>query len=319
MREPRPTSIIVGKPGWFTTVQDLGRYGHQHYGVPVSGAMDRAAHTLANRLVGNRDHDATLEITLKGPELLFEDEAIIALAGADLTPMIDRAEIALWTSLFVQAGSRLTFGARRAGGRCYLAVAGGIDVPIVLGSRATHVASRTGGLQGRALMPGDRLLSAVPPSRGTAGRSVPASLRPPYSGEARLRIVPGPQCTVFGQEALQALASYSYRLSSQSNRMGYRLDGPPLAQPRTEPWISDGTAMGVLQLPPDGRPILLMADRQTTGGYPKPAAVIAADLPLAGQLVPGDAVTFAVTSLEEARTAFTLQWNAWDRALPPVL
>ncbi|ALA58626.1 biotin-dependent carboxyltransferase family protein [Nitrospira moscoviensis] len=317
-KEERPASLLVVKPGWFTTVQDLGRHGHQQYGMPVSGAMDRVAHVLANRLAGNRDQDATLEITLKGPELLFEQEAVIALAGADLTPTIDGREISLWTCLAVQAGSRLSFGARRAGGRCYLAVAGGLDVPIVLGSRATHVASRTGGFQGRVLLPGDRLTSGRSSSHARIDRSVPASLRPRYSGEAPLRILPCAQRDAPMQEALAALTTSPYRLSSQSNRMGYRLDGPPLGPAQPDPTISDGTAMGMLQVPPDGRPILLMADRQTTGGYPRPAVVITADLPLAGQLVPGDAITFTVTSLQEARTAFAAQWDAWDNLLPPV-
>lgn len=307
---------MVIKPGWLTTIQDLGRHGRQQYGVSVSGAMDRVAHVAANRLVGNRDQDATVEITLRGPELLIEQDTVLALAGADLTPMLDGMEMPLWTAVPVKAGSRLTFGAKRAGARCYLAVAGGIDAAMVLGSRATHVATGTGGLHGRALMPGDRLSSGLAPVRSTVGRSLPASLRPYYSSSMTLRIVSAPQAEAWGGQALAILARQAYRLTSQSNRMGYRLEGPPLPV-GTGPWISDATAMGVLQIPPDGQPILLMADRQTTGGYPKPAAVITADLPLAGQLVPGDTITFRSVSLAEAHRILVRQWGAWDAALPP--
>ncbi len=278
--------------------------------------MDRVAHILANRLVGNRDGDATLEITLTGPELLFEQETVVALTGADLTPMIDGFDLPLWTSRIVTAGSRLSFGSRRTGGRCYLAVAGGLELPIVLGSRATHVASRTGGLQGRALLSGDRLGSRAS-SLPTAGKTVPEGLRPRYSHDSLLRIVPGPERNTFTQEAFDRLTSHPYRLSIQSNRMGYRLDGPPLAHGRTEPRLSDGTALGALQVPPDGQPILLMADRQTTGGYPILAVVISADWHMAGQLLPGDTVRFTAITLSDAQTALAALWTAWDQVLPP--
>ncbi len=311
-----PTFITVVKPGWFTTVQDLGRFGYQHAGVPVSGAMDPVALILANRLVGNRDGEAALEITLRGPELLFERDTVAALAGADLSAAIDGVAVPLWTELSVQAGSRLTFGARRTGGRAYLAVAGGIDVPLVLGSRATHVASNCGGWHGRALVAGDRLPGGRPSARQAAHRTLPFSLRPRYGSVVTLRLLAGPQAKLWDSGVAASLARQTYRLSVHSNRMGYRLDGPPVPPPRTAPWISDATAAGALQVPPDGQPILLMADRQTTGGYPKPAAVITADLHLAGQLLPGDAIQFAETSFTEARSAFLEQWDAWNRALP---
>jgi antagonist of KipI len=311
-----PTFITVLRPGWFTTVQDLGRPGYQQVGVPVSGAMDRVALILANRLVGNRDDEAALEITLRGPELLIERDTAVALAGADLSAAIDGLEVPLWTELPVKAGSRLTFGARRTGGRVYLAVAGGIDVPSVLGSRATHVASRSGGWHGRALAAGDRLPGGAPSLRQAAGQSLPFPLRPRYGDRVVLRLLPGPQADLWHGGLPAALTRQDYRLSVHSNRMGYRLDGPPVPPPSTAPWISDATAAGALQIPPDGQPILLMADRQTTGGYPKPAAVISADLHLAGQLLPGDRLQFAETSLPEARSIFLKQWDAWNEALP---
>src|SRR5262245_37238675 len=196
--------IMVVKAGWLTTVQDLGRYGFQQYGVPVSGAMDRYSHIVANRLIGNRDHDAALEITLKGPELLFEHDSVIAVTGAALTPTVNGIGIPLWTSLLVEAGSRLNFKARRSGARCYLAVAGGIDVPVVMGSRSTHLSSHTGGVNGRALEQGDILVGGVPfpHYRATIGRSLQEKLRPIYSTAVMLRMLPGPNRASFPARAL---------------------------------------------------------------------------------------------------------------------
>lgn len=321
MAAAEPAHIMVVKPGWLTMVQDLGRYGYQQYGMPVSGAMDCYSFVVANRLIGNRDHDAALEITLKGPELLFERDAVIAVTGADLTPSMNGVRIPRWTSLPVEAGSRLTFGARRAGARCYLAVAGGIDVPLVLGSRSTHLSSQTGGMKGRALVQDDVLVGGMPSphQRTMLGRSLPNKLRPVDSTIAALRIVPGPQRASFPEQALNVLTTNPYRLTSRSDRMGYRLEGPRLAHAGEGQWISDGTAMGALQVPHDEQPILLMADRQTTGGYPQIAVVISADLHLAGQLMPGDTVTFRMTTLPEARAALKTQWEELDEALPPSL
>jgi antagonist of KipI len=310
---------MVVKPGWFTTVQDLGRYGYQQYGVPVGGAMDRRSFIIANRLVGNRDHDAALELTLKGPELLFETDSIIALTGADLTPSVNGTVIPLWTSLLMKAGSALSFGARRAGTRCYVAIAGGIDVPVILSSRSTHISTQTGGVEGRALVQGDVLMSRtpLPHTYATIRRALPKRLRPVHSSPATLRILPGPQCNVFRKDSLRVLTTNPYRLSSQSDRIGYRLEGPELVHVEAGEWISDGTAMGALQVPRDGQPILLMADRQTTGGYPKIAVVISADLHLAGQLMPGDVMRFRRTTLPEAQAILKARWEEVNRTIPP--
>jgi antagonist of KipI len=288
--------------------------------MPVSGAMDRYSYLAANRLVGNHDHDAALEITLKGPELLFVRDTVVAVTGADLTPSVNGVGIPCWTSLLVHAGSRLTFGVRRAGARCYLAFAGGIDVPVVLGSRSTHLYSRIGGMKGRALQQGDVLVGGAPAPhwRTTVGRSLPDKLRPVYPAAATLRIVPGPQRASFSEEALDALTAKPYRLTSRSDRMGYRLEGPRLTHMEERLWISEGTAMGALQVPPDKQPILLMADRQTTGGYPTIAVVISADLHLAGQLMPGETVTFRMTTLPEAQALMNARWSELNKAVRPI-
>jgi len=319
MKRLEPAHIRVVMPGWFSTVQDAGRYGYQQFGVSPSGAMDRRSCILANRLVGNRDDKAALEFTLQGPELVFEQDSIVALTGADLTPFIDGSAIPLWTSMLLNAGSRLTFGARRAGARCYLAIAGGIDVPMIMGSRSTHIASQIGGVKGRILAQGDVLIAGSPSSRqrDMIGRLVPEELRPLYSTVATLRMVQGPQQSSFTEQALKVLTTNPYRLSSQSDRMGYRLEGPRLTHSGVKEWISDATTMGALQVPPDQQPILLMADRQTTGGYPKIAVVISVDLHLAGQLLPGDTIHFRMTTQGEAHVAMTAEWNRLDRALSP--
>lgn len=295
------SAMHVVRPGLLTSVQDLGRWGYQATGVPVAGPMDTFSHRLSNLLVGNAASAATLEITLIGPELEFEAAAMIAVCGAEFDVTANGQQIAIGASVALAAGTRLQFGRRRAGARAYLAVAGGIQTPLVLGSRATHLLSGMGGHQGRALAAGDRL--PVPVLSRQVGQRRGLGLTLPATGRARLRIMPGPQADWFPAQAVAALTSVSFRVSPRSNRMGYRLEGPPLTQTRRDEPISEPLAFGAIQVPPAGEPILLMADRQTAGGYPKMAAVISADLPIAGQLAPGDFVEFALCSRHEAAAA----------------
>ena len=317
MSTGEPMTIRVIKPGWCTTVQDLGRHGYQHYGVSVSGAMDRLALVIANRLVKNDDTDAALEITLVGPELLFEQPTVIAVTGADLSPAIDGDALPLWTTVAIRAGSRLTFGRRRTGARSYLAVEGGFEVPPVWGSRSTHVATGIGGFNGRALVVDDALGVAFASARNerpSIGTSLADDVRPRYVDAPMLRVIVGPHH--LGHDALSVLTSGTYRLTSKSDRMGYRLEGPRIPHGSTHPQASDGSATGALQIPADGSPILLMADRPTAGGYPKVAVVISADLPQAAQLQPGDSVTFRTIALPEAESALAKQWRRINEVLP---
>lgn len=313
----QPARIIVVKGGWLTTVQDLGRYGYQQYGVPVAGAMDRFSAIVANRLAGNSDHEAVLELTMKGPELQFEQDAIIAITGADLAPTINDRNAPMWECIAIPHGSRLSFGTRRAGSRAYLAVTGGIDVPPALGSRSTNCASNTGGFQGRPLKPED-ILPIGPPNKSAPrliGKRLPDRLLPRYERSVTLRIIPGPQQDFFLKMSLATLMESAYTVSPQSDRMGYRLTGRKIVRKKSAQFISDGTVMGALQVPVDGQPILLMADRQTTGGYPKIAVVISADLPLAAQVAPGDSITFTLCTVAEAQTALREQRSLLDTAL----
>lgn len=296
-----PAALQVIKPGLLTTVQDLGRYGHQAFGVPVAGPMDTFSHRLANQLAGNDADAATLEITLIGPELVVGANTTMALAGAQFEVTCDDRQIGVDTSFSVSRGQRLRFGRILQGARAYLAVAGGIQTPPVLGSRATHLVNRMGGFEGRALVAGDRvpILDDEPPrpARKASGLTLPSK------GRALLRIMAGPQADWFQADALKTMAGVSFRVSPQSNRMGYRLQGPPLVRTYDGELISEPLGIGAIQVPSAGEPILLMADRQTAGGYPKIGYVISADLPIAGQLAPGDFIEFHLCSAHEAVTA----------------
>lgn len=304
------SSVRVIRGGMLTTIQDSGRWGYQSRGVPVAGPMDPVSHRLANALVGNDRGAATLEVTLLGPELEFEDERVVAVTGADFEITLDGKPVLAGAPFMVSAESHLRFGPRRRGARAYLAIRGGVAVPPVLGSRATHLISGMGGFGGRALKAGDRLpLGVAEVTRPTAAplgdRLVPLPAHP-----ARLRVLPGPQAEAFAAEAFSALQSAPYAVGQQSDRMGFRLEGPRLAHARGADIISDATPLGVLQVPASGQPILLMADRQTTGGYPKIATVISADLAVAGQLGPGDTIVFSVCDPHEAMAALIAQERA---------
>jgi len=304
-------SVFVAKPGLLTTVQDRGRWGSQSFGVSVAGAMDPYSHRLANVLAGNDADAATLEVTIAGPELEFEDARIVAVTGALFDVTIDNRSIAPRSAAEVSAGSILRFGRKLRGARAYVAISGGINTPVAFGSRATHLPSGIGGLDGRPLRSGDRLPLGTwaRPSR-PASRTHMADSSSAFSlpdGHATLRVLPGPQLDRFSPAAWDVLQSSSYRLASDSNRMGYRLAGPSLETPGKLDVISDATPLGVLQVPPSGQPILLMADRQTTGGYPKIAAVISADISVAAQLGPGDTVRFAACSTQDAFAALIAQ------------
>jgi len=302
--------LSIIKSGMLTTIQDRGRWGFQSRGVPVAGPMDPLSHRLANILVGNAADAAALEVTLLGPEIEFEDERVVAVAGAEFELALDGRAAPVNAPFVVAAGSRLVFGVRRRGARAYVAVAGGIDNPLVLGSRSTHVTSALGGLDGRPLRAGDRLPLGRAESSSRAATPLPDPIVDLPGSRARLRILPGPQADYFAPDALDALQSEPYTIGQNSDRMGFRLQGAALAHARGADIISDATPLGTLQVPASGQPILLMADRQTTGGYPKIATVITADMPIAGQLGPGDEIAFGVCSMREAMAALIAQERA---------
>lgn len=300
--------ILVNKPGLLTTVQDAGRVGYQQFGVPVSGVMDQMSHQLANLLVGNGENKAVLEITLMGPELTFEDDAVIAIAGGDLNAQLEGEPLPLWTSVLVKGGSKLVFKGIKKGCRAYLAVAGGVEVPPVMGSSSTYTRGQMGGYDGRALKAGDLVETGRPVSslENLANRSV-APEHCEYNKQIELRVIPGPQDDAFTPEGIETFYNATYDVTNQCDRMGYRLQGEKITHITGGDIISDGIAMGAIQVPGHGMPIIMMADRQTTGGYTKIANVISVDLPKMAQAKPGDQITFHRISVEEAQELLVKQ------------
>ncbi len=287
-----------------TTVQDIGRYGYQRYGVPASGAMDLFSLRAANRLVGNPDDAAGLEMTLVGPRLRFLSPATIALTGADLDARWSGGALPQWESISVEPQTELWFAGPRSGIRAYLAVAGSLEVPLVLGSRSTYTRSRLGGLDGRKLQAGDTLdiVGDRPVLLGGTLR-LPAAQRPACGRARVLRVVLGPQDDRFTARGIETFLSSVYTVGPQSDRMGCRLTGPRIEHLRGPDIVSDGTPFGAVQVAGDGAPIVLMADRGTAGGYTKIATVIGPDIPILAQAAPGETVTFEAVTLDAAYRA----------------
>jgi len=294
--------LEVLEPGLLTTVQDLGRFGYQRWGIPAAGAMDPFALKAANLLVGNPPGAAGLEITLLGPKIAFTEGCAIAVTGADLGPRLDGREIEGWRRHLVRPGSVLEFSGRRSGARAYLAVSGGLALEPWLGSRSTYLMASVGGLEGRALRAGDQLPIGRS-SLSLARPSVPPERRPAYSSSPTVRVILGPHADRFTDEGISTFLNGTYVVSPSSNRMGYRLEGPTIAHSRGPDLISCGIPLGGIQVPGSGQPIILMADHQTTGGYTMIATVIQTDIPLVAQCLPGETIRFRSVDLDEARAA----------------
>lgn len=293
----------VNKSGLFTTVQDLGRYRFQRYGVPVSGAMDNFAFTLANYLVGNRSNDACLEITLLGSELEFLSDSWVAITGANLSPALNGEEVASWQTLAVHNEDVLSFGQPQCGCRAYLAVRGGINVPLVMNSRSTYVRGGFGGFRGRQLKMGD-VVEGFETRRLKKGFRLPKELVPFYPNKLEVEVVFGPQSEYFTNEGREAFLSSDYVVTVKSDRMGYRLDGSKVKRKGSLDMVSDAISVGSIQVPESGKPIIIMRDAQTTGGYPKIGVVTTPDVSLLGQVKPNDKVKFSQTSPSRARAGF---------------
>ncbi|HSL23241.1 MAG TPA: biotin-dependent carboxyltransferase family protein [Vicinamibacterales bacterium] len=309
--------IAVIRAGLLTTVQDGGRWGLQHLGVPVAGPMDPFSMAWANLLVGNAAGEAAIEATLLGPELLFEQDTVVAITGADLSATVRQGAgpvaVPLARAIELARGAVLRFGEKRSLSRAYIAVRGGVDVPVVLGSRATSLQAGLPGLAGRPLRTGDALAigdRAVSAPK-TGGPALKETTR---EAPAALRFVWGPDRELLADTEAENFLHAVYFLSTQSNRMGYRLEGPSIGVARAGTLLSEATPMGTIQVPPSGQPIVLMADRQTTGGYPRIGSVITADFRVAGQLAPADQVRFVPCDMDEATRALREE-QAWLAAL----
>jgi antagonist of KipI len=304
------STLLVERPGLLTTVQDQGRWGVQHLGVPVSGWMDDWSARLANRLAGNADSEALLEVTWLGPTLRAEGPISIAIAGAVFDVTVGDYRMRTPLACPVPDGATIEFGQRHRGTRAYLAVSGGIAVTPILGSRSTDIRSGLGGFDGRRLQKGDRLpVGASANVVDTLRNVAPASW---LGEEPRLRVLPASDDSPVTGELFLRLCDAQYRLASASDRTGYRLMADRPLPEADATMLSQPVVTGAIQLPPGGSPLLLMADRQTTGGYTIVAVVAAADLPLAGQLGPGDSCRFVPCEWELARVGAAERARALD-------
>lgn len=305
-----PPVLRVEDAGMFTTIQDLGRSGRRASGVPPGGAMDRFALTCANLLVGNPEGAAALECALSGPTLVALGSCLVAVTGADFGATLNGTPVPGWTGIFLSEGDRLAFSGRRWGARAYIAVSGGLEAERWLGSAATYLLVGRGGVHGRTVKAGDELgLAAPAPRPSVVGRCLSVGLRPAYTKEPELSAVVGPHARLLSPKARKAFFRERWTVSTDADRMGYRLDGETL-EVRAEELVSFGLALGAVQVPPAGQPILLMADHQTAGGYPVVAGVARADLPLAAQLLPGEHLRFREVTVEAAQADWRRQREA---------
>uniref|UniRef100_UPI003F492109 5-oxoprolinase subunit C family protein n=1 Tax=Cupriavidus yeoncheonensis TaxID=1462994 RepID=UPI003F492109 len=314
----------VDRPGVLSVLQDGGRYGYQRFGVPVNGAMDEWSHPLANVLVGNAADTAALEITLNGPTVRFAQDTLIAVTGADIAVTAAGVPLPTHCAVMVRHDVPIAFGHCRRGARAYLAVRGGFAPDAVLGSRSTNLRAHFGGFEGRALRAGDRVAIASPyremlplarmmvqSAMASVAAARPSGIVGPEVCDA-IRYLPGPQWDRFEPAARKAFEKETFTVSSQSDRMGYRLDGPVLALSSPFEMVSEAVSFGTVQVPPGGAPIVLMADRQSVGGYPKIAYVISADLPLLAQAMPGTALRFRAVTSDTAQRALLAMKDRLD-------
>lgn len=310
--------ITIRKPGLLSSIQDLGRYGFQKYGVIASGAMDPTAHRMANLLVGNPEDTPTLEMTWIGPIIHFNQDSLIAICGADFSPTIQNMPVPLWRTIFIKKGTIIHFGTARTGCRAYLAVAGGFSIPKIMNSASTYLRANIGGFQGRALIAGDQLsfespselsLKMMKQLRLHLGNQAYAEMK--WSAASNLnyslpiiRVIRGRHYSLFSKDSQEQFFSEPFAITAQADRMGYRLQGPTLTLSSYQELLSEAVAFGTIQVPADGNPIILLADRQTTGGYPKIGQIASVDFSLIAQAKPGDQLYFMEISHEEAQRLY---------------
>lgn len=301
--------LKIIKPGLLTTIQDLGRTNYQIFGISKSGAMDPLSLRLGNILVGNNQGEAAIEVTLLGPKIEFVNDGLIAITGANLSPKLNGKKISLWKAIQVSKGDILNFGPSVYGARSYISVAGGINVPKIMGSKSTFIRGGYGGLDGRRLLEGDILSIGLPKINPSliARRRIPSSYIPDFVVDRKIRVILGPQNAAFTNEAINSLFSETYKVTINSDRMGFRLDGTPLIHVTGADINSDFIVTGSIQVPGDGKPIILMSDCQVTGGYTKIAVVIGVDLSYLAQKKPGDNIQFENIDILEAQNLWKKQ------------
>ena len=306
--------FTVISPGLLTTVQDQGRTGFRAFGMPQSGSMDRYASTMANILAGNCPDAAVVEMTILGGRFKFAQPAYVAVCGADMQGELNGNTIGSWTGFPVAVGDELAFGHAVSGCRGYLAFHGGIDLPQIMESRSTCLRAQLGGFAGRALRAGDSLAIAQPGTPTAHTIELPPDLVPEYSNRVPLRVMLGPQEDLFTSAGVSTFLNSEYTVTAQNDRMGYRLEGPPIAHKNGADIVSDALCPGAIQVPGSGLPTVMGVDCPTTGGYAKIATVIGADLPKLAQAKAGDKVRFVQCSEEEAVAALIAERRCYDKA-----
>jgi len=303
--------IKILNPGLLTTVQDAGRIGYQQFGVPVAGAMDPRSMKIANILLGNKEDEAVLECTMMGPQIEFTETNTICITGANLNPMVDGQPIATYKAVVINAGSVLKFAGIKSGCRAYIAFAGGLDIPVVMGSRSTYMKAKIGGFRGRKLEKDDEIgfRAADANLKGVQFRSISPEFVPRQVYD--IRVIMGPQDDMFTEKGKNTFLTETYTVTQEFDRMGCRLDGTEIEHSsETGDIISDGIAMGAIQVPTAGKPIIMLADRQTTGGYTKIANVITADFRVISQLKMGDKIHFVSVTVAQAQDALLTERKA---------
>ena len=311
-------SIIFLSPGLLTTIQDAGRLGYQQYGFATGGALDKRAMTMANLLVGNEPGEAVLEMTLLGAEMEFTHDNVIAITGGLCEPTRNVEPVPMYAAIQMHAGDTLAIGAVKDGCRIYVSFAGGLNVPSVMGSKSTQIKYGLGGYEGRALKLGDEIpfLNPRKDTSNLAKRTLPVPIKQP--GVQTLRVVMGPQAASFTRESVATFLKEEYAVTNESDRMGYRLEGKALSFTNGADIISDAIALGSVQVPASGKPIVLLCDRQTVGGYAKIATVISMDIPVIAQCKMGDKVRFEAIAVSAAQRLYKRQekqYIAWRKML----
>ena len=296
-------SIKVHKPGLCTTIQDIGRIGYQQFGIPVSGVMDEFAFTVANYLVESDKNNVVLEIPFLGPTLEFDFDVTIAITGGEIQAKINNQDVKMWESINVKKGDNLSFGSLKSGMRAYLAFSAEIDVPVIMGSKSTLLKSKLGGFEGRQLKMGD-IINFKNVKVLSKKNTLDKKYIPTYSHNQNIRIVLGPQDDYFEESSIKTMLENKYQVTKDADRMGMRLAGEVIKHKDKADIISDAAVFGSIQVPGNGQPIILLADRQTTGGYTKIATVIKADLPKLAQMLPNDTIEFSLVNIEEAQKEY---------------
>ena len=298
--------IMFLNGGLLTTVQDAGRRGYQRYGLGVSGAVDVHAYVYANILVGNTHNEAVLEATLLGPTMVFTSPAVIAITGGDLSPQRNGQALPMYRAIQMEKGDILSFGATKSGCRAYISFAGGLAITPIMGSRSTYIKADLGGYEGRKLMKGDEIAFRKP---GLTPPNLPWRVMEPetFSGNYTVRVLMGPQEEKFTKKGIDTFLGTPYTVTNDFDRMGYRLDGAKIQHVTDGNIITDGITFGAIQVPDSGTPIIMLADRQTTGGYAKIASIINVDMPMVAQCKAGDTLRFVKTDIETAQDAFIAQ------------